>query len=694
MNSAALLAVEGLSVTYTTGKRGLTALDCVDFSIAPGETLALVGESGSGKTTVAMAIMGLLDEDAFLAGRIEFQGLDLAKLRGESRRSLRGSAISLVLQDPFTSLNPSLPVGTQVAEPLIYHRGVSKKCALERSITVLGEVGLRNAEIIARAYPHQLSGGMRQRVLIATALINDPLLLILDEPTTALDITVEAQILELLAEIKRRRALSMLYITHNMRVVNRIADRICVLYAGRVLEVGPKCAILRRPAHPYTKGLLSSLPRMASKRERKRLSPIAGRFPDLTRPLRGCIFEPRCPFSEEIRCSEPQRLIEIGANRFVRCWKACSLIDEIWPVAPASKATAWPRAPFASTPLMALKHVVKIFPLGATLPRLVWQRWLGVPAWPRLQWHSTRAVDGVTAEISQGEILGLVGESGSGKSTLGRLALRLIEPSRGRVVFKGEDVTEYGTDKLREFRKSAQIVFQNPESSLNPRRAVGEAIARAAWLATGISGARLKSQAEELLDKVGLPKHYYDRYPHELSGGEKQRVGIARALATGPKFIVCDEPVSALDVSVQATVLNLLEDLRDGFGLSYLFISHDLAVVAYLADRIGVMYAGRICEIGPTDSVLEPPYHPYTEVLLSATAPRSPVIGSSARRDLVGDVPSVARISGCPYHSRCPRKLGTLCETVPPPSVEAGFGHKITCHIPPQTLRELPPIAS
>jgi peptide/nickel transport system ATP-binding protein len=694
MNSAALLAVEGLSVAYTTGKGGLTALDCVDLSIAPGETLALVGESGSGKTTVAMAIMGLLDEDASLTGRIEFQGLDLAKLGAEKRRSLRGRAISLVLQDPFTSLNPSLPIGIQVAEPLIYHRGVSKKYALERSITVLGEVGLRNAEIIARAYPHQLSGGMRQRVLIATALINDPLLLILDEPTTALDITVEAQILALLAEIKRRRALSMLYITHNMRVVNRIADRICVLYAGRVLELGPKRDILGRSAHPYTKGLLSSLPRMTSKGERKRLSPIAGRFPDLTHPPRGCIFEPRCPFSESKCRIEPQRLIEIGTNRFVRCWKVANLIGESWPVALASKATARRREPFASPPLMALTNVVKIFRFGATLPRLVWHRRLGVLAWPQLQWPSTRAVDGVTAEISQGEILGLVGESGSGKSTLGRLALRLIEPSCGRVVFKGEDVTEHGANRLREFRKSAQIVFQNPESSLNPRRAVGEAIARAAWLATGISGARLRAQAEDLLDNVGLPKHYYDRYPHELSGGEKQRVGIARALATGPKFIVCDEPVSALDVSVQATVLNLLEDLRDEFGLSYLFISHDLAVVAYLADRIGVMYAGRICEIGPTDSVLEPPYHPYTEALLSATAPRSLALASSAPSDLVGESPSVGRISGCPYHARCPRKLGTLCETVPPPSIEAGFGHKITCHIPPQTLRELPPLAN
>jgi peptide/nickel transport system ATP-binding protein len=686
-----LLCVEGLTVSYATARGRLTALDRVDFSIDLGETLALVGESGSGKSTAALAIMGLLGTEATLSGRVKFAGRDLATLTADERRGLMGRAISIVFQDPFTSLNPALPVGFQVAEPLLHHRAVRKRDALARAIDVLSEVGLRNAEVVARSYPHQLSGGMRQRVMIASALINDPQLLILDEPTTALDATVEAQILDLLTEIRRGRSLSVLYITHNLRVVHRIADRACVLYAGRVLELGRKRDVLERPLHPYTKGLLASLPVLSGGRGRTRLAPIAGRFPDLMSPPRGCVFEARCPFAEA-RCREAQGLSAAGDERSVRCWKSERLAPLPWPRA-AERTPSLQRSPSAQAPaLLTFDRVSKRFRAGGVLPRVVWRKVFGVVPWPTLLSTIIYAVDGVTETVAPGEVLGLVGESGSGKSTLGRIALRLIEASSGRVVFGGQDLARLGSAELRSFRKQAQIVFQNPDSSLNPRRMVGEALARAVTLFTGIRHPALKARVEELLDMVGLPKHYYDRYPHQLSGGEKQRVGIARALASRPTFIVCDEPVSALDVSVQATILNLLTDLRDELGLSYLFISHDLAVVAHLADRIAVMYAGRLCEVGPTAAVLSPPYHPYTETLLAAIAPLDR--GATARaalalsRDLPGESPRV----GCPFHPRCPRKLGTVCETVQPPLVAAGPSHSISCHIPLEALRSVSPV--
>ena len=691
MSAQTLLEVRALSVAFSTPNGRLHALESVDFHVEAGETLALVGESGSGKSTAALAVTGLLGAEATVSGSVLVAGRDMTSIGEAERRKLRGPQVSIVFQDPFTSLNPGLTVGDQVSESLIHHFDVPRETALERAIQALGEVGLPDPRSLLSAYPHQLSGGMQQRVLIASALICDPKLLILDEPTTALDVTVEATILDLLDDIRLRRKLGMLFITHNLGVVNRIADRVCVLYAGRVAEIGPKRDVLEVPAHPYTKGLPASIPPLAANERRRRLAPIPGRLPDMTEPPAGCIFMPRCPFSEQ-RCATRQKPVTLQEGWLARCWKAESLRDTPWR-APAGDRAA-PREPSAGRGgTIVGRDLVKTF-VGGRTGGVRWTRKFGI-YWPEIIRRQTRAVAGVSLRIAPGEVLGLVGESGSGKSTLGRLLTRLIDIDTGRIAFDGADITTAPPAQLKPFRGRAQIVFQNPDSSLNPRRTVGEAIARAAELYDAGSQTDRRQTVEALLERVGLPRAYFARYPHQLSGGEKQRVGVARALATKPSFILCDEPTSALDVSVQAAVLNLLADLREEEGLSYLFISHDLSVVSHLSDRIAVMYAGEIVEIGPTGAVLEPPYHPYTEALLSAIPLPDPRVARRERITLRTDrLASGQETAGCPFHPRCPRKIGDICETTRPPVVEVAEGHSFSCHIPLDELARVPsPIA-
>jgi peptide/nickel transport system ATP-binding protein len=694
--ASAVLDVEALTISYATRNGNVRALRNVGFSIGAGETTALVGESGSGKSTVALAVMNLLPLEATVqAGNIRFAGRELAALAPAERRALRGNRIGIVFQDPFTSLNPSLPIGLQVAEPLIFHRGMSEAAAREKAIAALAEVGLSHPESIARAYPHQLSGGMQQRALIATALICDPDLVILDEPTTALDVTVEAAILDLLDELRRRRGVSMLFITHNLGLVNRICDSVCVLYAGSVLETGPTTEVLRRPAHPYTAGLLASMPRLDTAHRHVRLEPIAGKFPDLIDLPAGCVFHPRCAYVETTCRETTQALVPVVARHSVRCWKYATIADAMTNASTPFLSARAPGTRSRGTELLEVRDLHKSYPLPT---RLTASR-LRIPGtsaripWLRLVRPDMHAVAGVTLSVSAGETLGLVGESGCGKSTLGRAIVRLIEPSWGTIVFAGHDVGRSKRGELRAFRGQAQIIFQNPVSSLNPRKTVGATIGRAI---ANFSTARGKStcmSVAELLEQVGLSASYAERYPHQLSGGERQRVGIARALAPRPQFIACDEPVSALDVSVQATVLNLLADLRDRLGLAYLFISHDLAVVAHIADRIAVMYGGVICEEGTTDAVLAPPYHPYTEALLSAIPSADPARRRSLRILPRADPEAITRSPrGCCYARRCARKIGDVCDETTPPTVEAAPGHRIACHLPLAELRRMTPI--
>ncbi len=674
------LQIENLTLAYPSGGGWVNALEDVTFEIGQGRALGLVGESGSGKSSTALAVMGLLAPEARIAGgRILFAGQSLLDLSEDKRRELRGDRISVVFQDPFTSLNPALPVGRQIAEPLVLHKAMGDSDAAAEVRRLLAEVGIARPDEVARAYPHQLSGGMKQRALIATALACSPELLVLDEPTTALDVTIEAQILDLLEGLRRDRGLSMLYITHNLGVVARICDDVCVLYAGRVVESGAAAQVLHNPRHPYTKGLLASLPKMATRQAR--LAPIPGRFPDLASPPSGCIFHPRCHFAVE-RCAAGQQVLS-GTVHQVRCWRADELAGVDWPApAPTPASTTVPDQA-GDQPLVEVRDLAKRFQLGGLFDAIHIDRSGGFPF--KYDPPIVRAVDGVSLEVAPGEALGLVGESGCGKSTLGRMLVGLIEPSEGTVRIAGEEAGQLTGRELREHRRIAQIIFQNPDSSLNPRKTVGEIVARPLALFDLARGDTIAAKVRELLELVRLPAAYASRYPHQLSGGEKQRVGIARALATSPRFIVCDEAVSALDVSVQAYVLNVLADLRDRLNVAYLFISHDLSVIAHIADRVAVMYRGAIVEEGPVAEVLSPPYHPYTEALLSAI----PEVGRDPARERIrlrGDAVEHGAIRGCRFQHRCPRRIGPVCDTETPPVVAVTRLHRIACHIPVSVL--------
>jgi peptide/nickel transport system ATP-binding protein len=673
----ALLELEGLSLGYRTARGTVRALDDVSLAVPRGGAVGLVGESGSGKSSLVLAVLGLLGGAAEVtARRAAFDGEDLRA----SAASLRGRRIGTVFQDPAAALNPALTVGLQVAEPLMEHRGMPRAAALGRAAALLGEVGIPDPAAVARAYPHQLSGGMKQRAAIATALACEPELLLLDEPTTALDVTVEAQILDLLDGLRRTRGVSLLLVSHNLGIVDRLCDDLTVLYAGRVVESGPAAAVLDAPRHPYTRGLLAALPR-ADRGRLARLAPIPGGLPDLTRPGAGCNFKPRCPFAVP-RCGEPQVLHEDGAHA-VRCHRERAIAGVPWPVEAHAGAARLP-ASVAGVPLLAAEGLAKSFRLGGALPRLAVRGGL-----PRLLPPPTvAAVDGVSFYVGCGEVLGLVGESGSGKSTLGRLALRLLAADAGRLAFDGAAVP---AAPEAEFRRRAQIVFQNPDSSLNPRQTVAQAVGRPLARFGLAHGAAAEAEVDRLLELVRLPPAYRDRYPHQMSGGEKQRVGIARALASRPDFLVCDEAVSALDVSVQAAVLNLFAELRDTLGVAMLFISHDIGVIAHVADRVAVMYRGALVEEGPVAAVLRPPYHPYTEALLSAV----PLVGSrgraASRVRLAGDASAPPAGGGCRFAHRCPRRIGPVCDTVPPPVIEPVPGHRIACHLPRPVLEAVPP---
>ncbi|MDZ4737738.1 MAG: ABC transporter ATP-binding protein [Rhodospirillaceae bacterium] len=638
MGADNIVEIENLTVEFAGDGAAVRAVDTISLSIPRGSAVGLVGESGSGKSTVVGALLGLLAPQALVvAGTIRFDGINIARLPKAQRRSLLGSRIGTVFQDPFASLNPAIRVGRQITEPLIRHRRVSRMEAAKQVRALLHDVGFADPAAVMHAYPHQLSGGMQQRALIATAIVCGPSLLVLDEPTTALDVTIEAQILDLLKALRRSHGLSMLFVSHNLGAVKTLCDRVDVMYAGQIVERSDARTIFSAALHPYTKGLIASIPRLDRAGRRSRLAAIPGKVGGSAARLLGCRFEPRCPFAADRCRTEPQRLIPHVSGGEAACWRLDELRETAWPVATNQRAN---RREAGTEVLIDAEHLGKIF--SSARLRLNLDRRIGaVP----LRWHRSpfRAVDDVSLTIGRGEVLGLVGESGSGKTTLGRLLLHLIPATVGSTRFDGEPVDAFDRRAPRAFRRNAQIVFQNPDSSLNPRHRVEEIVRRPIVRLTDASMSTADRRVDELLELVQLPHAYRRRYPHELSGGEKQRVGIARALATNPRFIVCDEPVSALDVSVQATIVNLLDDLRAEFELAYLFISHNLAVVAHIADRIAIMYRGRICEMGTRDEILDRPSHPYTRTLLSSlvdvagnpssaldrSLPRTPPCGSN-----------------------------------------------------------------
>jgi peptide/nickel transport system ATP-binding protein len=668
-----LLEVEDLHVHFVTTRGVVRAVEGISYKIRPGETVALVGESGCGKSVSSLAIMRLLAKPAgrIVAGRILFQGRNLLDLTEDQMREIRGRDIAMIFQEPMSSLNPVLTIGFQIMEPLLIHLGMSQDAARARAEELLKLVGIPDPERRLDQYPHQFSGGMRQRVMIAIALSCNPKLIIADEPTTALDVTIQAQILKLMKDLSRELGIALVVITHNLGIVARYADRVNVMYAARLAEQGSAVNVFAKPLHPYTAGLLRSVPRLDQPRGR-RLETIEGLPPNLLDAPVGCRFAPRCPAKQDACVAAQPPLAEVEPHRYSACIRA----KEMAQVGPAGLRlqSANPQPPVhkaldRAQPLLKVHDLHTYFEVGSGLRILKGMR------------AEVRAVDGLSFEVFRGETVGLVGESGCGKTTVGRTLLRLEEATSGEIVFGGSNVTRARGEALKRYRRQIQVIFQDPYSSLNPRMTIGQIIAepmRVYKLVSGRKAAREKAVA--LLTQVGLFEYMAERYPHELSGGQRQRVGIARALAMEPSFIVCDEPVSALDVSIQAQIINLLEELQQKFGLTYLFIAHDLAVVRHTSDRVIVMYLGKVMEIADRDALYAEPQHPYTKALLDAVPIPDPALEAKREyRVLRGEVPSPLNPPrGCVFHTRCP--LATEeCKMVIPELREVRPAHYAAC---------------
>jgi peptide/nickel transport system ATP-binding protein len=655
------LAVEHLDVTYRVRGRDLVVLRDLSFRIGRGESYGLVGESGSGKSTAAMAVVRYLARNGRVSGgRIALDGRDVLALDREELRRLRASEVSMVYQEPGKALNPTIRVGRQVAE-VFEIAGLPRGEAMERAEQMLEKVRISDPAGVMRRYPHQLSGGMLQRAVIAMALAAEPSLLILDEPTTALDATVEAEVLDLITSLRQEFATSLLFISHNLAVIAKMCDRVGVLYAGELVEEGPASDVFRDPRHPYTVGLLRCIPRREATKSRAKLDTIPGFLPGPGEVPPGCIFAARCGLVQPRCRTEAPPIYDVGPGRGSRCHfsdRAQSL-----PRVVNAEANGKPseNGHARGAPLIDATNISKTFHLAG---------------------QAIHALEGVSMEVRTGETLGLVGESGSGKTTLARVLLGLTAPDPGgELTLDGQPLPPTSSKRSADQHKALQIVFQNPDSALNRRHSVRRLITRTLVKLGGYRGEAVMSRLRALISAVRLSEDQLPMRPAQLSGGLKQRVAIARAFAGDPRLVVCDEPTSALDVSVQAAILNLLGDLQRREDVAYVFISHDLAVVHYLSDRIAVMYLGRIMEVGPAERVFTGPHHPYTEALLSAV----PTLDDAQRRRirLEGEIPSAADPpSGCVFHTRCPRKLGAICETTEPPLEETESGHAMSCHIP------------
>jgi peptide/nickel transport system ATP-binding protein len=681
-----VLNVEGLHIAYDTPAGEIRAVSNVSFQVHQGQTVGIVGESGCGKSTIAFGIVSFLGTNGRITGgSIEFQNRELVGCPPRELREIRGNRISMVYQDPMQALNPVLRIGEQLTEVLTVHQNISKESAREQSIEMLRKVYMPDPDIIMNRYPHQLSGGQQQRVVIAMAMLNRPVLLIMDEPTTALDVTVEAVVLDLVDELKQEFDTGIIYITHNLGVIARVSDHLNVMYAGEFVERGSVREIFSNPVHPYTRGLLHCVPRLESS-STSRLYNIKGRVPSLSeRPEDACIFVPRCVYAQE-RCSTGHPDIEeFSSGHDVRCWYGRQTMTRPLDRQNEEAACGGEEGKADREPILKAEHLRIYYE----------QKSRSVLALIGLgKKEFVKAVDDITLQIVRGQTLGVVGESGCGKSTLAKGIIGLEEISGGEVEFLQFDLSQPLAGRTPDLVKDIQMVFQNPDSTLNPSFVVGRQIARPLKRFKSVARNRVRSEVDRLLHEVRLNPDYYSRYPRQLSGGEKQRVGIARAMASGPELMICDEPVSALDVSVQAAVLNLLKDIQAETGNTIMFIAHDLSVVRFFAGFIIVMYLGQIAEYGPTEAIFTPPCHPYTEALLSAVPVPDPE-AQQKRIRLSGEVPSsLSPPGGCRFHTRCPRRGalpdgGKICETQPPPLREPREGHSIFCHLSSHALSEL-----
>lgn len=681
---APVLTVRDLGVSYESGGRWVNAVHDFQIEVCPGEIYGLVGESGSGKTTAARGILNYLPPN----GRIE-PGSEVLlgdeSLCGRSRPFMQkvwGRQIGFVPQNPGQALNPSIRVGEQVAEALRQHRGLGRAEAEREVVEALRRVNLADPERMIRRYPHELSGGQQQRIMIAMALITSPHMLILDEPTTSLDVTTEAVILDLVRDLIAEQDTAALYVTHNLGVVAQLCQRVTVLYVGEIMEDATVQELFETPLHPYTIGLLNSIPRLGSTKRDKPLPSIPGRPPALASRPAGCVFEPRCPIAIDI-CKTKPPLEVPGEGRLVRChrWQeiATGDIPRETMYEPPDEAAIADDLHRQRARLMQVENLTKHFRERRSLGEVLRGE----------ERRVVRAVDGVNLTVRKGRTYGLVGESGSGKTTLARVIIGLTDRTSGEIELLGADVEGTVEERTPEMLSKIQMVFQNPQNTLNPYLNVGQAIRRPLMKLGGLGRREAEREVERLLGAVNLRPEYARRYPNELSGGERQRVAIARAFASNPALVLCDEPVTSLDVSVQAAVLNLLARLQEENEASYIFISHNLAVVGYLADYIAVMYRGSIMEVGHAHTLFTPPMHPYTEALVSAIPVADPNRQTTSVR-LEGPPPSPREVvRGCPFHTRCPRKVGRICEEEKPPWRDSGEDHHIYCHIPLDELSEM-----
>ncbi len=676
-----VLELEKVRISYFTRAGEINVVPEISFALQQGEAIGLVGESGCGKSTVAFSIMNYLGAAGrIVGGRILFEGRDMAKMTGPELRKIRGGKMAMVYQDPMSSLNPVMTIGKQLMEVPMIHQGADEKEARRRALHMLGEVNLPDPEAVFSRYPHQISGGQQQRVVIAMALMAEPSLLIMDEPTTGLDVTVEAAVLDLVRKLRKKHNSAIVFISHNLGTVVRICDRIGVMYSGELVEEGPIGAVFRNPRHPYTRGLLDCIPVLGSDKHSSPLVPISGQVPPALDRPKGCIFAPRCKFAQAERCTSeriPMSSVSAEPNHRVQCVRSQEL-----PAYERPK-TEGPMVEGRLSDEMVLEvdSMRKFYHQTSGM--------FGAVA------YDVKACNEITMAAARGMTLAIVGESGCGKSTFAKVLTGLEEASGGAVRLEGFDIANIPVEaRTREVKRKLQMVFQNPDSTLNPSHSVGYTVGRTIRRLKKIDGNRLRTETRQLMETVKLPADFVSRRPRQLSGGQKQRVAIARALAGDPDLVVADEPVSALDVSVQAAIINLLLEIQNGRQATLVFISHDLSVVRYLADKVAVMYLGRIVELGTVEEVFAPPYHPYTEALLSAVPIADPDV-QQKRIVLEGAIPSPTNVpKGCPFSTRCPRHLGAICDNEPPPERRTASGHRVLCHIPLDELAKVEPVVS
>ena len=679
-----VLECRDLSISYFTRAGEIPAVIDFNMTLEQGGSIGLVGESGCGKSTVAMAIMRYLGGNGgIVGGQVLYKGRDMAEMSDEELRQLRGNEIAMVYQDPMASLNPSMTIGRQLSEVPLCHEAVSEEEAWKRAVQMLADVKLPDPERVMTAYPHQISGGQQQRVVIAMALLTKPSLLLLDEPTTALDVTVEAGIVQLIGEIAERFNTSMIYISHNLGLILETCRRVNVMYSGVVVESGTVEEVFDHMRHPYTKGLFGCIPLPGANKTDRPLVAIPGQLPLPHERPPGCYFGPRCDFFKSGLCDVPPVKMEEVPNQVghtVRCrrWKEIDW-DSHRPEGLSTEETE------PGKRVLTIDRMQKYYELhDNSIAAMI--------SGDRVKY--VKANERISFNAHECETVAIVGESGCGKSTFAKVMLGLETATDGSISFNGEDVANFPVEKRSPQQVGAmQMVFQNPFDTLNPSHSVGAQLARVIRkFGVESDPQKIEERVMELLDLVKLPRDFARRRPRQLSGGQKQRVGIARAFAGNPSMVVADEPVSALDVSVQAAVTGLLMDIQRTYRTTLLFISHDLSLVRYLADRVVVMYLGHIVEQGKTDEVFSPPYHPYTEALLSAV----PIADTSIEKKqiiLEGALPSVMDPpKGCPFHTRCPRKIGDICETTPPPVQQSQPGHDIACHIPMADLEQVDPV--